>query len=766
MRTAMFALVTVTVSVLSAGCSGDPGWLTAPGTEESFGPYRFTAPSGFNSKPTPNAPPEVTSRVWLGPKDPPSEPMIRVTFMRHGLDLSEVEPDWEAAVSETLRPMRQKCSSASTEPTRRLRLNGMEAIRGGLTGQLKDVGDFQFVIYVAVDNENLVSLIAADGGPDAERSIERLEESLLTFQRPGYEAPPSIAAIREQPDEQTSLVEARRGFTTKLVPSALENMPLEEPPGEVFRKVEYDSPVGKLAAYLTPDPGDGQRHSAIVWITGGDCNSIGDVWTEQSADNEQSASAYRKAGIVMMFPSLRGGNQNPGSREGFFGEVDDVLAAAEYLAEQSCVDPKRIYLGGHSSGGTLALLVAECSDRFRAVFSFGPTDELAGYPRQYLPFDVTSAREMELRAPVLWLHSIKSPTFVFEGTGGNLDSLKKMQSVSKNDRVRFFTLEDEDHFTILAPVNRLIAGKILEDEGLSCKVSFTDGELADQFASRHSGGLAGPPSFPGPGSFPGPHAPPGSGPSWDGPLPPGVPPEVREQYERIRREHAQAEAGRAAEEVARAAREDPMHADYFQANLNALRSRDVFERDEALDRLIGSEPKDVADENLRAQIARAIRDVAFDRGASPHTRDKAIRGLITWGSTYSVPLLLKLLEEDSPFVQKEVVAALAELGDERAIEPLAERFAADRFGGQEFAEALRAFGPRAEDAVLKHATTDNPIKARRTLELLSQIGTSKSLRYLSRLRRDRQLAFMLGNEIQAATAAIQQRARETKRNPR
>ena len=34
--------------------------------------------------------------------------------------------------------------------------------------------------------------------------------------------------------------------------------------------------AGMLAAYLTPNPGDGQKHPAIVWITGGDCHSIGD----------------------------------------------------------------------------------------------------------------------------------------------------------------------------------------------------------------------------------------------------------------------------------------------------------------------------------------------------------------------------------------------------------------------------------------------------------------------------------------------------------
>jgi dipeptidyl aminopeptidase/acylaminoacyl peptidase len=182
--------------------------------------------------------------------------------------------------------------------------------------------------------------------------------------------------------------------------------PLPQPPANLFSIVHYDSPAGKLAAYLTPDPGDGARHPAIVWITGGDCNTIDDaIWQEQPPENEQSASAFRKAGIVQMFPSLRGGNSNPGSKEGFFGEVDDVLGAAQFLTRQEYVDPQRIYLGGHSSGGTLVLLVAAAaSDRFRAVFSFGPADDLHKYGTEYQPFDTSNAREFELRAPARWLH--------------------------------------------------------------------------------------------------------------------------------------------------------------------------------------------------------------------------------------------------------------------------------------------------------------------------------------------------------------------------
>jgi dipeptidyl aminopeptidase/acylaminoacyl peptidase len=285
-----------------------------------------------------------------------------------------------------------------------------------------------------------------------------------------------------QPGQAASLTEARRGFQTKLVPGKSDRSPVDEPPANVFRIVRYDSPVGKLPAYLTPDPRDGKKHPAIIWIHGGDCNSIGECWEEQPASNDQTASAFRKAGIVMMVPSLRGGNDNPGTKEGFLGEVDDVLAAAEYLAKQDFVDPKRIYLGGHSTGGTLVLLVAECSDRFRAVFSFGPVHNVGGYPPEYLPFDTSNPREVELRSPGPWLGSIKSPTFVFEGTvKGNINALQALARASTNPNTYFIKVRGANHFSVLAPTNRLLAGKILLDTGAACNLTCTEDEVSKLF---------------------------------------------------------------------------------------------------------------------------------------------------------------------------------------------------------------------------------------------------------------------------------------------
>lgn len=275
----------------------------------------------------------------------------------------------------------------------------------------------------------------------------------------------------------TSLIQAREGFKTKLAPTAGAREPAPAPPPALFGAVRYQSPAGQLAAYLSPDPRDGAKRPAIIWITGGDCNSIGDVWSPAPLANDQTASAFRQAGIVMMFPSLRGGNDNPGVKEGFLGEVDDVIAAARFLAMQPYVDGKRIYLGGHSTGGTLVLLVAEFPNPFRAIFSFGPVDDVSGYGPAYTPFDTSNPREIEVRSPGRWLASIKTPTFVFEGaSGGNIESLQAMAASSKNPKVQFRPIEGGDHFNILAPTNRLIADKILRDTGPACSITFAPGE--------------------------------------------------------------------------------------------------------------------------------------------------------------------------------------------------------------------------------------------------------------------------------------------------
>jgi acetyl esterase/lipase len=280
--------------------------------------------------------------------------------------------------------------------------------------------------------------------------------------------------------EDIPLRQARRGFKTKLARNESAKKPVAQPPSNLLSVVSYDGPAGRLAAYLSLIPKDGKKHPAIVWMIGGDCNTIdATAWKDASESNDQSARAYREAGIVMMIPSLRGGNENPGPKEGFLGEVDDVLAAADYLARQEGVDPERIYLGGHSTGGTMALLTAECSDRFRAVFSLSPIDKVAGYGPDMWPIDLLNRRESVLRSPRYWLASIHTPVFVFEGTSepSNIACLRVMSAVSTNKLVHFYGVKGANHLSVVAPTNRLIASKMLKDTGATCNIQFTQDEL-------------------------------------------------------------------------------------------------------------------------------------------------------------------------------------------------------------------------------------------------------------------------------------------------
>ena len=312
--------------------------------------------------------------------------------------------------------------------------------------------------------------------------------SLLAFTLSGCAASQPDTAARSTPAaaaaSTASLTNARREFKTILIPQKGEKSPLEKAPAAIFRTIQYSAPGGELHAYLSPAPGNKKKHPAIIWITGGDCNSIGDVWSPASRDNDQTAAPYRKASIVMMFPSLRGGNDNPGVKEGFLGEVDDVLAAGEYLAKQAYVDPQRIYLGGHSTGGTMALLVAESSPRFRGVFVFGAVEDVAGYGADsgFLPFDINNAREVEVRSPGYWLDSIQSPTWIMEGTvDGNIDSLRAMAKTSTNPQAHFLEIAGADHFSTLAPTNELIAHKILADTGAATNIAITPEEVSKNF---------------------------------------------------------------------------------------------------------------------------------------------------------------------------------------------------------------------------------------------------------------------------------------------
>jgi alpha/beta superfamily hydrolase len=193
----------------------------------------------------------------------------------------------------------------------------------------------------------------------------------------------------------------------------------------------------------------------MLWIAGGfDWGIDEGAWEAAPRENDQSARAFREAGMVLLLPSLRGCAGNPGDKEFFLGEVDDVLAALRYLAKRPDVDPQRIYLGGHSTGGTLALLAAESGAPVAGVYAFGPTHSITAYGGRYAKLP---EQELRLRDPVTFLAAISVPTWVIEGERGNVYAFAPLKAAAAGAPVHFVTIAGATHFSGLGPASQLLA---------------------------------------------------------------------------------------------------------------------------------------------------------------------------------------------------------------------------------------------------------------------------------------------------------------------
>ncbi len=262
-----------------------------------------------------------------------------------------------------------------------------------------------------------------------------------------------------------TLAQARHGFTTKISVRAASLRTLPNPPNNLFVRSDYKTESDRvLPAFVTPNPVDGQKHPAIIWLAGNEPNSLGEFWISNPESDDSAAKAFRDAGVVVMFVTLRGGNGDARGKEFFLGEVDDVLAAADHLASLGYVNAERIFLGGHGGGATLALLTAETSSRFAGVFAFGPMAEVDHYSSIVVPVDFNqySAQERRLRSPLYWLQGIESPTYMVEAKGmpGNRRDIDTLCEKANNSRVHCILAEGENRFSVLSKVSTVIAARL------------------------------------------------------------------------------------------------------------------------------------------------------------------------------------------------------------------------------------------------------------------------------------------------------------------
>ncbi len=279
-----------------------------------------------------------------------------------------------------------------------------------------------------------------------------------------YRAPRQQKEFDSSPDPAgKNLTEARKGFTTrlksKILAPQLGDEKLVAPAGAEL--VEYPSGDMKLKAWVSPDPGDGKKHPAVVFLHGG--FALGDSDWEVLAP-------YREAGYITITPSLRGENGNPGNFEFFYGEVSDALAAGEFVAKLPYVDSDRIHVTGHSIGGLLCVMTAESDSVFRSAAAFSPTSlDTADWIEEVksgrfvgqgqlqdsklLVFNPKDKQEVILRNPHEFAKQIQIPLLIYLERRRILSGVGSFSHLAKETGkpVLMKQLFGGDHMTMLPP---------------------------------------------------------------------------------------------------------------------------------------------------------------------------------------------------------------------------------------------------------------------------------------------------------------------------
>lgn len=267
-------------------------------------------------------------------------------------------------------------------------------------------------------------------------------------------------AVAEQADDGTLVplvairdgdyAEARSRFQTKLKvrgPSPQHDvMPTAAAGVEV---IEYQSGALRLKAWTAAPAQPSGRMPVVIFMHGGFSFGLED-W--------QMATPYRDAGFIVVAPMVRGENGQAGVYSLFYDEVEDLIAVAEHMSRRSDVDASRIFVAGHSSGATLALLAAMTSKRFRGVASFSGSPDQAlftqyGMKPQQIPFDVSDMREIEMRSPLSYAASLKAPARLYYGRNEphwRLSTQKLVEIARAHGRDVEATEIDGDHFSAIA----------------------------------------------------------------------------------------------------------------------------------------------------------------------------------------------------------------------------------------------------------------------------------------------------------------------------
>lgn len=253
---------------------------------------------------------------------------------------------------------------------------------------------------------------------------------------------------REEPAKAPYL-ERLRAFQSKFKKKgpAPQQWKKEAIPANVL-EVTYPSGNLKLKAWVYIPPGAEARKSpALVYFHGGSAFGRGDLEDTQPFMSEK---------MVVMCPMLRGENGNPGFFELLWGEVDDAIAAGQWLARQPYVDARNLFAFGHSIGGGISSLVTLREDvPFRHTGSCGGLYNTTtfDYWSDIAPFDIDRSGERELRVLLGNHRDMKCHHYAYLGEQDVAfkDSIREAEKSKDSARLLTIQMVPGDHFSSLGP---------------------------------------------------------------------------------------------------------------------------------------------------------------------------------------------------------------------------------------------------------------------------------------------------------------------------
>jgi alpha/beta superfamily hydrolase len=184
-------------------------------------------------------------------------------------------------------------------------------------------------------------------------------------------------------------------------------IPVEHGRLEAILKEPRDTRVFGVALVLHPHPlGGGTMHNKVVF---------------------RAASALNDAGLITLRINFRGVGQSTGEHDEGKGELEDVRAGLQYLAEKYPGQP--ITLCGFSFGARVGLEVGISDERVRNLISIGtPVDK---YDFSFLE---------GCRKPLLLVHGDHDEF-------GNVDRIKALvDQLKQNANVELHVIKDCGHF--------------------------------------------------------------------------------------------------------------------------------------------------------------------------------------------------------------------------------------------------------------------------------------------------------------------------------